>query len=133
MVATKFSFHFHNLSSCRFSQKLVFHYLRPIKWFKAHKLKKLGSDLKPKPIHAVHNLVVSFTLGPYSQSFLSLSPLRLSLSLSLSLSASVTRATMQALARRLGHQSLGPSPSISSLKSIYPLHDSCNLSFPLSL
>lgn len=32
---------------------------------------------------------------------------------------------MQAVARRLGHQSLSPSPSISSLKSIYPLYDHC--------
>ncbi|GMN50420.1 hypothetical protein TIFTF001_019583 [Ficus carica] len=31
---------------------------------------------------------------------------------------------MQAVARRLGHQSLGPSPSISSLKYIYPFNDS---------
>ncbi|EXB46030.1 hypothetical protein L484_015891 [Morus notabilis] len=31
---------------------------------------------------------------------------------------------MQAVARRLGHQSLSPSPSISALKSIHPLFDS---------
>ncbi|KAF3436079.1 hypothetical protein FNV43_RR23171 [Rhamnella rubrinervis] len=30
---------------------------------------------------------------------------------------------MQAVARRLGHQSLSPSPSVSSLKSTYPLYD----------